>query len=88
MSNCLVKIDCYKRLYIVHFLGFRWPPLRWPGVANEPPFRFRQKRMLIQIGLCPMNEGVRWPPPLHFVSKCMNEGVEASPRMQSVHIKK
>ena len=41
--------------------GVRRPPLRWPGVANEPPFRFCQKRMLIQIGLCPMNEGAPTP---------------------------
>ena len=39
--------------------GVRWPPLANEGVAFEPPFRFCQKRMLIQIGLySPMNEGV------------------------------
>jgi hypothetical protein len=36
----------------------RRPPLRWPEVANEP----------LAI------EGVASEPPLHFVSKCMNEG--------------
>ena len=29
--------------------GFRWPPLQWPGVANETPSPFFTKRMLIKI---------------------------------------
>ena len=37
------------------FVGHPWPSKGWP---SKPPFCSCKKRMLIQIGLCPMNEGV------------------------------
>ena len=50
-----------------------WPP-RHRGVAFEPPFRFCQKRMLIQIGLYSlMNEGLTIEPLFRFYQKQINQ---------------
>ena len=88
-----------KALY-GHFLGFRWSPLRWPGVRRPPLFRFCQKRMLIQIvGGDPRplrRPGVRWPPPANegvaietprLYPNERRRGLRTPPSMQSEQVK-
>ena len=50
---------CYVALRGPLGSGFRWPPLRWPGVANETPSSSIQL-MLIKIAR-QCNEGQGWP---------------------------